>query len=191
MHDVIDDTWFKEKSLNNIFTFLPCHLISTVTVCMLKLEDPHGKICLVCAFILVFRNACKKQLFLSSAYVYGRCNSPYNFQSLLYSSCEISSAALWVVTGDVKALLILEFLLPARTPGKTSGWVEDPDCTGGILCPVCVVRSWSAWELPCFLSVRCTVFPKNDRRENNRRNSRTSGSGLSGDIKKCGEMEYI
>lgn len=35
MRAIIGDTWFKEKNLNNIFTFLPPHFIFTVTASVL------------------------------------------------------------------------------------------------------------------------------------------------------------
>lgn len=76
--------------------------------------------------------------------------------------------------------LILEFLLPATITGKTNGWVEDTDCTGGLPCPVYMVRSWSAWQ--CHVSCLWDVLFSLKNEVCNRRNSNTSGSGLSGDM---------
>lgn len=105
-------------------------------------------------------------------HVYVRCNSPYNF-CILHARSILHSLGFLFIN-----------LLPAGTPGEKMRWMVGIDLTGGLLCSVCMVGSWSARHERChvFLSVRCTFsLEKWDLQL--RRNSNTSGSGLSGDRK--------
>lgn len=90
--------------------------------------------------------------------------------------------------------LLIQKLLPARTPGEETGWAVDTDLTGGVLCSVCVVGSWSVRRERChvYLSARCSLFPEKWDLHL-RRKVNTSGSGISADMKNnlCWGVEEI
>lgn len=160
MQDIIDATWFKEKNINNISLFFP--LISFplwLWVCWCwKIHIARFSLYVPLYLLLETDPGNSNFWALHMCMLDAIPHIIFRVFYILHVRSVLQPSGLFL--GMWRHFWYWSFSYLPELHGKKSGWAEDRDRTGGLSCPVCMVRSWSAWELPCFLSVRCTLFPE-------------------------------
>lgn len=116
--EITNGAWFKQRKLNNrslvVCFSSPSFNFHYYWKCIeterytwhLHLFSKDWDLACMCVCFLVFQEAAISELFLHMVW----SRSPYNFHSLLRSSCKISPALLHIFIRDVMPLLTVKFL---------------------------------------------------------------------------------